>query len=255
MAAAKVLMEVSARSVATLTLNRPEVGNACDSETLALLAEFLDRAAADPAVHVIVLRGAGRNFCSGADVRKQREAVQPALSFFDICEKLDCFAKPAISVVHGGCIGGGLALAACCDVALAADDAFFALPEVRLGMAPGALALYFLRALGVRGLRRYMLSGERFSANAAQQLGLIHEAYPADALEVALGQIVDAMLLGAPDAQARAKVVALQRDRAGMTEEAARALQASFDAHIMNDEAREGRLSFQEKRKPSWYPG
>jgi methylglutaconyl-CoA hydratase len=254
MAASKVLMEVSARSIATLTLNRPDVGNACDPETLGLLAGLLDRAAADPAVRVIVLRGAGRHFCSGADVRGQDEAVRPSLSFFDVCEKLDRVAKPTIAVVHGGCIGGGVALAACCDVVLAADDAFFALPEVRLGVAPGALALYFLRALGPRSLRRYLLSGERFSAVVAQQLGLIHAVHPMDALEAALDEIVDAMMLGAPAAQARAKAMIVQHDCAAMTAEAARAMQASFDQHVMDDEAKEGRASFREKRKPSWYP-
>jgi methylglutaconyl-CoA hydratase len=202
----KLLIDVSVRQVVTLTLNRPDSANACDAEMLAMLAAALRRVAAEPSARVIVLRGAGRHFCGGADVRASRQdAVRSDdVAFADVCRLLDGLLKPTIAVVHGGCVGGGVGFAACCDVVIAADDAFFAVPEVRLGIAPGALALYFMRAMGSRSLRRYLLTGERFSAQVAKQHGLVHIVQPASDIDAALADIVESLLLGAPVALGRA---------------------------------------------------
>src|ERR1700753_943871 len=153
----KLLKQLSPRHILTLTLNRPEVGNACDPDVLAELAKALEEAAADASVRVIVLRGAGRAFGAGADTRAAGPAG--AIRFPDICKQLDAVTKPVVAVIQGSCIGGGVALAACCDSVVADDTSVFAIPELRIGIAPGALMLYFLRAMGARRLRHYVLTG------------------------------------------------------------------------------------------------
>jgi methylglutaconyl-CoA hydratase len=256
MTTAEVVKKESARQVVTLTLNRPDTGNACDAATLARLAEELQSVATDTSIRMIVLRGVGRHFCSGADVRAPRpSAGEPGVSFFQVCGLLDSLTKPTIAVVHGGCIGGGVALAACCDVVLAAqNDAFFALPEVRLGLAPGPLLLYFARAMGERAVRRYLLTGERFTARTAHEFGLVQAVYPEAELESGLDAVIDALLLGAPGAIGRAKAMLAKHGAAPMTAEVVGAIEAEFHKQAASDEAQEGRLSFREKRKPSWYP-
>jgi methylglutaconyl-CoA hydratase len=256
MESAAVVTQVLARRVATITLNRPDTGNACDAATLTRLAAELEKAATDPSIRIVVLRGAGRHFCSGADVRDPRPSVgEKDVSFFEVCRLLDGLPKPAIAVVHGGCVGGGVALAACCDVVLAAEnEAFFSLPEVRLGLAPGPLLLYFLRAMGERALRRYLLTGERFSARAAYELGLVHAVHPQSELESALEAIIDGLLLGAPGAIGRAKALLAKHGNGPVNDETVRAIEREFREQLASDEAQEGRLSFRDKRKPGWYP-
>jgi methylglutaconyl-CoA hydratase len=161
--------------------------------------------------------------------------------------------KPTVAVVHGGCVGGGMALAACCDVVLAENDAFFAVPEVRLGLAPGPLALYFIRAIGLRALRCYLLTGERFSAPIAQQLGLVHAVHPLPELDAALENVVDALLLGAPGAIGRAKTLLTTHGTKPIGIEVVEVVERGFQEQAATDEAREGRASFREKRKPNWY--
>src|SRR5712691_7648548 len=163
MSDAPLIENVDARGVATLTLNRPDKGNAYNQALLDALDIALERLAADAAVRILVLRGAGRHFCAGADIGGQGAGLpEPRVTLPGFCRVLDEFPRPVIALIHGGCIGGGLAFAACCDVAIAAREAFFSLPEVRLGFAPVPLTPFLLRAIPPRSLRRYLISGERF---------------------------------------------------------------------------------------------
>ena len=251
----KLLIETSSRRVTTITLNRPEAGNACDPETLGLLSSALSNASDDASVRVIVLRGAGKNFCSGFDVRAARSGgVDSGVTFPGVCRQLDRVLKPVVAVVQGGCIGAGIAMAACCDIVLASEDAFFSFPEVRLGMTPGPLALYSMRGMGARGMRRYLLTGERFGARVAEAHGLVHAVHPASELNAAFAGIVDALLLGAPGALMRAKAMIAEHGAPAMTEATFSAMQAAFERNATDAEAQEGRASFREKRKPNWYP-
>jgi methylglutaconyl-CoA hydratase len=256
MPTSEILTEVSARRVATITLNRPDSGNACDASMLARLRTELENAAADSSIRIIVLRGAGRHFCSGADVRASRlPAIETGASFFEVCRVLNGLPKPTIVVVHGGCVGGGVALAACSDIVFATEvEAFFSLPEVRLGLAPGSLLLHLVRAIGERALRRYLLTGERFSAHAAHAIGLVHAVHPKVELEAALDAVIDALLLGAPGAIGRAKGLLAKHGAQPLKEEAVDAIEAEFREQSAGNEAREGLSCFSEKRKPSWYP-
>ena len=249
-----IAVEVSSRGIATITLDRPERSNAFDQAMLNALAQQFAERAADAATRVVVLRGAGKHFCGGADLVARGMEPAPAagqVSLVDALATLDRLPKPTIAVVHGAAVGGGAALAACCDIVLAADGAFFSIPEVRVGMAPLGVAPFLIRAMGHRSFRRYGLSGERFGAAEALRIGLVHEVVSADRLEAKLIEITDALLHAAPGAVREMKA-AMEHD---VTPSVA-AILARRAAHgpPRSEEAIEGVAAFKEKRKPSWYP-
>ncbi len=249
-----IAVEVSARRIATILLNRPERGNAFDQCMLDELGQAFATLAADAAARVVVLRGSGRHFCSGADLTRAAAPAHPPaaapFSLRDVLASLDALPKPTLAVVHGAAVGGGAAFAACCDAVIAADSAFFSIPEVRVGMPPLGVAPFLVRAIGHRQFRRYGLSGERISAAEALRLGLAHEVCAADALDATLERMADAFLLAAPGAVRTLKNAAAQY--ASPTLPAILANQALHDPKT--PEALEGIASFREKRKPSWYP-
>ena len=252
-------VEVSSRLVATVLLNRPDRGNAFDQTMLDELRDQFAALGADEAVRVVVLRGSGRHFCTGADLAARgphataasgASASAPA-SLRDVLVALDTCPKPTIAVVHGAAIGGGAAFAACCDVVIAADTAFFSIPEVRVGMAPMGVMPFLIRAMGHRSFRRYGLSGERIVATEALRLGLAHVLCGAASLDETLARITDDLLLGAPGAIRELKNAAAQFASPTLS-----AILANKPPphDPKSPEALEGIASFREKRKPSWYP-
>jgi len=251
-----ISVDISPRRVATVTLNRPERGNALNHVMLDELGGELKALAVDDAVRIVVIRGAGKHFCTGADLATRGPSAQtppqPAkYSLRDVLALLDGLSKPTVAVVHGGAIGGGAGLVTCCDVAIAGDAAFFAIPEVRVGMAPFGIMPFMIRAMGHRAFRRYGLSGERIAAAEALRLGLVHEVCDPAALDQTVDRIVDALLLGAPQAAAALKAAAARYASPNLAE-----IMASVPpAHDpKSTEAQEGIAAFREKRKPSWYP-
>jgi methylglutaconyl-CoA hydratase len=247
-----ITVEVSARRIATVLLNRPERGNAFDQTMLDELGEAFAALATGEEARIVVLRGSGRHFCSGADlVARAAAAAAPAhVSLRDVLASLDGLPKPTVAVVHGAAVGGGAAFAACCDAVIAADSAFFSIPEVRVGMPPLGVAPFLVRAIGHRNFRRYGLSGERITAAEALRLGLAHEVCAADALDETLARVADAFLHGAPGA-----VSALKSAAAHYASPTLSAILAAQTAHDpKTPEALEGIASFREKRKPRWYP-
>ncbi len=203
-----ISVTVSPRGIATLLLNRPERGNAFNQMMLNELGSELAALAADDRVRIVVLRGAGKHFCTGADLASretetaagQGSAATLSASPFDVLMAIETLPKPTIAVVQGGAIGGGAAFAACCDMVIVSDDAFFSVPEVRVGMAPLGVTPFIIRAIGHRAFRRYGLSGERMSAAEALRLGLAHELCAAADVEDTLARLADALLHGAPGA-------------------------------------------------------
>jgi methylglutaconyl-CoA hydratase len=247
-----ITVETSQRGIATIVLNRPERGNAFNGAMLFELAHAFQALAADDAVRLAVLRGAGKHFCAGADLADRERAAPdaPAVTLFDVLAALDSLPKPTIAAVQGGAIGGGAAIAACCDIVVGGDAAFFSIPEVRIGMAPVRLAPVFIRAMGQRNFRRYGISGERIDAAEALRIGLVHQLCPPPALDAAIADIADALLHGAPGAigelkSACAKLAMPPWPRPGGHIEPGAGKSA---------EAIEGIASFRDKRKPSWYP-
>jgi methylglutaconyl-CoA hydratase len=252
-------VDITARGIATVTLNRPEKGNAYNSDTLDALAAEFGRLGTDARVRVVLLRGEGKHFCVGADLI-QGGSPRPAsgdapagAGLVDVCLALDHLPKPTVAVVQGGCIGGGVALAACCDIALAERGAFFAIPEVHIGFAPAPLVPFFLRAVGARNLRRLGQTGERFSVDEALRIGLVHAASEPGQIEATVARVVDDLLLGAPGALAELKAAVGRAAGLPITGELLADLQAGFDRARESDEAAEGRAAFRERRKPNWY--
>src|SRR5262245_20136228 len=196
-----IRVEADARGVTTVTLDRPEVSNAFDAAMLRALIAAFDEIARDDAVRVAILRGAGKHFSAGADLKAAaashgREEIDPVavLNLIDRCP------KPTVALVQGACIGGGVAWIAACDIAIAEESAFFSIPEVRIGFCPSPMIPLFLSAMGARALRRYALSGERFGAAEALRCGLIHEVCAPGALDMAAAPVIDGLLHGAPKA-------------------------------------------------------
>jgi methylglutaconyl-CoA hydratase len=253
-----ISVEVSARRIATVMLNRPDRGNAFDQTMLDELSEQFAALGADNQVRVVVLRGSGRHFCTGADLGSRGagapaaagETAKPSATLRDVLVALDTLPKPTVAVIHGGAIGGGAAFAACCDVALATEGAFFSIPEVRVGMAPLGVTPFLIRAMGHRNFRRYGLSGERIAPAEALRIGIVHQVCDAASLDETLGRIADDLLHGAPGALADLKSAAAQFASPTLS-----AILAHRPAHNpKTPEAVEGVASFREKRKPSWYP-
>jgi methylglutaconyl-CoA hydratase len=257
-----VLTEIDARGVATVTLNRPAVHNAYNGALIDALSDTCARLADEPSLRVLLLRGAGRHFQAGADLAFLQElrqaAAQDNLAFsrrtVAAIEGLRDFPRPTVALVHGGCFGGGIGLAAACDIGLAAEDAVFALTEVRWGITPAPILALLARRLGPRALGRWALTGERFGAGEALRIGLVHEVVPAAELAAAGARIVEHILLAAPEAAAMTKRLIGEAVEAPDTPAFRNRIIAEAAARRLLPEAAEGLLSFAEKRKPNWYP-
>jgi methylglutaconyl-CoA hydratase len=250
-------VDVSSRQVATVALNRPDRGNAFNQTMLDELGSLLKAMATEDTIRVVVLRGSGKHFCTGADLSSRgpsaaTQAPQPAAySLREVLVALDSLPKPTVAAVQGGAIGGGAGMVSCCDVAVASDAAFFSIPEVRVGMAPMGIMPFMIRAIGHRAFRRYGLSGERIVAADALRLGLVHEVCTATALDMMVARIVDDLLLGAPHAIAELKAASARHASPNLDT----ILAHTPPPHDPNSpEAQEGIASFREKRKPNWYP-
>lgn len=260
---AGLILQTDARGVASLILNRPEKHNAFDDVLIADLLQFLDNIEHDDSIRVLALRAAGKSFSAGADLDWMRrmadydfeQNLADARQLARLMYRLNRLNKPVIALVQGASFGGGVGLIACCDIAIVSSDAIFSLSEVRLGLIPSVISPYVIAAIGSRAARRYFLSGERFDAARALQLGLIHEVVDPETLEASLGECIDGLLNSGPDAQAAAKHLIQQvQGRAideSLIEETARRI-AEVRA---GDEAREGLSAFLEKRKPDWKRG
>jgi methylglutaconyl-CoA hydratase len=248
----KVIVERGARGVVTLTLNRPEKSNALDLESVDLLANAIAAVDRDRSARILALRATGKHFCAGADVASGAGSwSKPGRTIVDICTLLDNLSKPVVAIIQGACIGGGLALAACCDIVLATPDAFFAIPEVRLGVAPGPLTLFFMQAIPPRTLRRYLISGERISVERALSFGLVHEIALLDQIDAAFGRLIEALIQGAPTAIADAKRILREQSRP-QADRVLSEMDADFRRRSSTPDALEGLASFREKRMPRW---
>ena len=256
-----VLLEMDARGVATVTLNRPERGNAYDADLLAALIDGLDGLAADPAVRALVIRGAGRHFQAGADINwlgeaadyPPPEAFAASMATTRAMQKLNEFPHPTIAVVRGACFGGGCGIVCCVDVALAAPDAIFGITEVRVGVAPTPISTHMVNAIGLRHTRRYALTGERFGAEEACRIGLVHEVVADAAMEARLAEVLDAVMLSAPDAVSVTKASFLAANGLTLDERAMQTLAHESWMQRASPEGHEGTAAFRQKRQPSWY--
>jgi methylglutaconyl-CoA hydratase len=255
-----VLWALDQRGVATVTLNRPEVNNAYDGDLIQGLLNAMDALAAAPALRAVVLKANGRHFQAGADL-KWIDAVRPASpeenvrvsrATADAVQRLNHSPVPTVALVQGGCFGGGTGIVAACDVVVAADNAMFSIAEVRWGLTAAIIIPQLNDAMGVRQVRRYALTGERFGAEEARRIGLVHEVVPLAQLEAAGARIVGHLLENGPNALKQTKSHVLASAFADLDEPAFAALVDAHAAKRQSAEAAEGLASFAEKRAARW---
>lgn len=258
-----VLWEVDRRGVATVTLNRPQVNNAYNGDLLQGLHDAMDSIGREPHLRIVVLRGNGRHFQAGADLswisgvaeRSPAENERASRVTAEAIRRLDTCPVPTLALIQGGCFGGGTGVAAACDVVVASEDALFSISETRWGLMAGIILPQLCQAIGLRQTRRYALTGERFGAEEARQIGLVHEVCPTGGLADAGARIVEAVLMNAPRATTATKLRSLASAQAFVDDGMLRDLVDEHARTRQQDEAREGLASFREKRKPAWYPG
>ena len=261
MSASPVLWNCDDRGVATVTLNRPEVNNAYDGALIRGVLAAMDDLATRP-LRVVVLKGNGRHFQAGADLRwinsvrpqspEENEAASRAT--FEAVQRLNTLPVPTVALVQGGCFGGGTGVIAACDIVIAADNALFSITEVRWGLTAAIIIPQLCDAIGVRQVRRYALTGERFGAEEARRIGLVHEVVKFAELDSTGDELVEQLLANAPDALAETKRLAMESSFGGMAvDDAAYArLVKMHSAKRQTAEAAEGLASFAEKRAGRW---
>ena len=216
MSANPVLWDLDARGVATVTLNRPEVNNAYDAGLINGVLAAMEELGKKPNLRVVVLKGNGKHFQAGADlkwingVRPKSSAENEAVSraTFEAVQRLNTLPIPTVALVQGGCFGGGTGVISACDVVIAADNALFSITEVRWGLTAAIIIPQLCDAIGVRQVRRYALTGERFGAEEARRIGLVHDVVPLAELEAAGAKVVEQLLANGPEAMAETKALA-----------------------------------------------
>lgn len=259
-AAARVLTALDDFGNVVITLNRPEVHNAFDPEMVAALTETLADIAADDSIRAVVISGAGKSFCAGADISHMRQSAKftkaqnykAAVESARMFHALYTLNKPTVAAVHGAVRGGGCGIVAACDIAIATRTATFRLSEVKIGIVPAMISPYVIGAIGERQARRYMLSGEEFDCAEAWRIGLVHDLVEEDALTTRVGEMLGQLYSSGPKAVHAIKQLiphsAHSAIGAGIIEETSKVI-ADIRA---TPEAQEGLTAFLEKRKPSW---
>lgn len=245
--------------VVRVTLNRPDVRNAFNEELIADLTAWAESVKPDGPARVAVLSGAGKVFCAGADLAwmskmvtyTHEENVRDARAMARMFSALDALPIPLIGRIHGAALGGGIGLAAICDIVVAAEDAAFAFTEVKLGILPAVISPYAIGKIGPSAARELFLTGARFSAERAREIGLVHAVVEATDLDRAVARYLNDLLTSGPEAVAAAKRLIAEvvgRPRAS-------AIEHSIDAiaeRRVSPEGQEGMDAFLAKRPPSW---
>jgi methylglutaconyl-CoA hydratase len=256
-----MVVELERRGAAAwLWLNRPEVRNALNDEVSSLLSKYFQSLEKDTSCRVVVLAGRGQAFCAGGDLARMEQAAKmtkarsraEALRFARMLYDMHVYPKPLVARLHGPAFAGGMGLAAACDILVAAEEAEFCLPEVRIGLVPAMISPHIVRALGEQQTRRYMLTGERLAAREAYRVGLVHECVPAVELDEKVEKICAQLAQAGPQALARAKRLIARVAKAPVSLRLAAETAAVLADVRSGGEAREGIRAFLEKRRPKW---
>ncbi len=245
--------------VVRISLNRPRVHNAFNAVMIRELQAAFDGAGADPGVRVVLLTGTGESFCAGADLNWMREIIhysfeqnlQESLAIADLLQSIYSLPKPTVARVNGTAIGGGNGLFSVCDIAVASDRARFGLSEVKIGLVPAAISPHVIRRIGESRARELFLTGERFDARRAFEIGLVNIVSPAADLDAKTEALTDLLLSSGPEAIAASKE--LLQKVPGMSFTEARRYTAEVIARLrVSAEGQEGMAAFLEKRRPHW---
>lgn len=244
--------------VIRVTLNRPEVRNAFNEQLIAKLTQWAESVTVGDG-RAAVLSGAGKVFCAGADLTwmskmvgySREDNVRDAREMARMFEALDRLPIPLIGRIHGAALGGGAGLAAVCDIVVAAEDAIFGFTEVKLGILPAVIAPYALAKIGRSAARELFLTGARFSAERAREIGLVHAVGETAELDRMVAKYVNDLLTSGPEAVSAAKRM-IARVMAWREGDIAELTASTIAERRISPEGQEGMRAFLEKRPPSW---
>jgi methylglutaconyl-CoA hydratase len=250
---------VAPGAITTVTLNRPEVRNAFDASLIHELTAWASSVPNDGSVRAVVLQGAGSVFSAGADLSwmsemldyTRDENLDDARRAASMFQAIDTIPVPVVARIHGAALGGGAGLAAVADVVVAASDAVFGFTEVTLGILPAMISPYVVRKIGLSTARELCLSGMRFSAARAREIGLVHEVVSAERLDLAVDRYVQQFRRAAPSAVAATKALLSVVHGKAPADALASTVVAIANQRV-STEGQEGMRAFLEKRQPSW---
>ena len=256
-----VLTSIDSRGIAEVILNRPERNNAYNGTMIDELIESFTSLHNNDDVRVVLIRGNGKHFQGGADLEwlkeigklNKEENLEVSRKTASAIKGLTEFPKPTIAMIHGGCFGGGTGIAAAADIVVASEDAIFSIAEARWGVMAGIIIPHLNASIGVRNVRRYALTCERFDAHEAKNIGLVHQICKTGELNDAVKSIIESLLMCAPIALEMTKKRALIESDLILSDDKFEELILEHSQKRMTSEATEGLNSFLEKRVASWY--
>lgn len=244
-------------------MRRPEVHNAFNDQVVRELTDVFTALAGDDSVRVVVLAGEGKSFSAGADLNWMRrmidysreENVRDATQLAAMFRAIERCPKPVIARVQGAALGGGAGLVAASDIAIAAEPARFAFSEVRLGIIPAVISPMVLSKIGAHAARRYFLTGERFDARRALEVGLVSQVVASDQLDAEVARAVAEILLAGPEAVRAAKELVFAVGRESDPAAQDRLTSERIADRRASTEGQEGMRAFLEKRPAAWVEG
>ena len=256
-----VLTSIDSRGIAEVILNRPERNNAYNGTMIDELIKSFTSLHNNDDVRVVLIRGNGKHFQGGADLEwlkeigklNKEENIEVSRKTASAIKGLTEFPKPTIAMIHGGCFGGGTGIAAAADIVVASEDAIFSIAEARWGVMAGIIIPHLNASIGVRNVRRYALTCERFNAHEAKNIGLVHQICKTGELNDAVKSIIESLLMCAPIALEMTKKRALIESGLILSDDKFEELILEHSQKRMTSEATEGLNSFLEKRVASWY--
>lgn len=256
------LVDQEKNGVCTITLNRPDVHNAFNDEMIKGLTDEFLRINDDEHVRLVVLKGEGKSFCAGADLNwmkrmkdyTREENYLDSQALAQMFEAMDLLSRPLIGVVHGAVLGGGTGIVGACDYVIAEEKTSFGFTEVRLGLVPAVISPYVIHKIGYSNARAFFLSGTKFGAQKALEMGLVHQVSLASDFAEDVQTCIKSFLKAAPLAQREAKrLIRGVRDLSYYGDEKVRDFTCQTISTIrVSDEGQEGMSALLEKRKPKW---
>ncbi|RKX27774.1 MAG: enoyl-CoA hydratase/isomerase family protein [Candidatus Zixiibacteriota bacterium] len=244
---------------ALVTFNRPEIHNAFNGIVLTEMAEVFEDINSDDDIRVVLLTGAGKSFCAGADLNWMRGVIKQTFdenlaesnALADLFYSIYTCKRPVIGRVNGAAIGGGTGFVAVCDIAIAARSAVFSFSEVKIGVVPACIGPYVIRKIGEGKTRELFITGERMNGDRAYEVGLVNRVVNDDQLNDEVDKLVKWILSSGPEAVAMAKK--LISEVPAMSPEQFKPYTADMIARLrVSDEGQEGMDAFLNKRKPKW---
>ena len=256
-----VLTSVNERGIAEVILNRPEKNNAYNGDMIIELIKSFEALYKNNSVRIVIIKGNGKHFQAGADLQwlkeignlSQKENIEVSRKTALAIRGLTEFPKPTIAMIHGGCFGGGTGIAAAADIVIASEDSIFSISEARWGVMAGIIIPHLNASIGVRNVRKYALTCERFDVSQAKDMGLVHQVCKTGELENAVQPVIEDLLMCAPDALKATKRRTLIESGLMLSDEKFDELVFEHSQKRMTHEAKEGLNSFLEKRTASWY--